>query len=79
MMKRTMTITDYLSNMGRTFRKDDDHNSYSVDRKGKAKKNKSRKHKRSFVGERYNMSQTYEDHYDDDGFEKFDYAKRKGK
>ena len=75
----TKMSLDYLIDMGRTYRRDDDHNLYGVDRKGKNKKNKPRKQKRNFVGERYNMTQTYEDHYDDDGFEKFDYAKRKGK
>lgn len=79
MKTKTKMSLDYLTDMGRTYRKDDDHNFYPVDRKGKAKKNKHRKQKRNFVGERYNMTQPYEDHYDDDGFEKFEYAKRKGK
>ena len=78
---------DYLIDMGRTFRRDDDHKSYGVDRSEKSKKNKTRKQKKNFSGEtnsdrryrNYDIAETYEDHYGDQGFEKFNYAKRKSK
>lgn len=74
-----MMNLDYSSNMGNTYRKDKEHNSYPVGRKGKTKKNKHRKHKGNFSGQHYDMTQPYEDYYDDDSFEKFDNAKRKNK
>jgi hypothetical protein len=79
MRTKTKTSLDYLIDMGRTFRRDDDHNYYGSNRSGRPKKNKPRKQKKNFSDKSYNVAETYEDHYGDQGFEKFDYAKRKGK
>ena len=78
-MTKTKMNSDYLIDMGRTFRRDDDHRSYGVNRSGKPKKNKTRKQKRNFSNQSYDIAETYDDHYSDQGFEKFNYAKRKGK
>ena len=79
MMKTRMNL-DCLIDMGRTFRRDDDHQ-YSArkfDRSGKPKKNKPRKQKQNFSDKSYNVAETYEDHYGEQGFEKFD-GKRQNK
>jgi len=77
MMTRVTTNLDYLTDMGRTFRKDDDHKSFA-NRRGKPK-NKQRKPKKNFSSQSYNVAESYEEYYsDEDSFEKFD-AKRKSK
>jgi len=74
---KTMTNSDYLTDMGRTFRRDDDHKAFAG-RRGKPK-NKQRKPKKNFSHQSYNVAESYEEFYSDEqGFEKFD-GKRKGK
>ena len=75
-----MTNLILLIDMGRTFRRDDDHNFGRTKKKNlRAKKNKPGKVKKSFTDRNYNELESYEDRYDDGGFEKFTYGKRKGK
>jgi len=79
-MKRIVTNLILLIDMGRTFRRDDDHNFGRTKKKNlRAKKNKPGKVKKSFTDRNYNELESYEDRYDDGGFEKFTYGKRKGK
>jgi len=79
-MKRIVTNLILLIDMGRTFRRDDDHNFGRTKNKNlRAKKNKPGKVKKSFTDRNYNELESYEDRYDDGGFEKFTYGKRKGK
>jgi len=73
-----MMNSDYLIDMGRTFRRDDDHKFGSKNKKPKPKKNKFSKVKQNFSDDRYDIAETYEDQYSG-GFEKFTYGKRKGK
>jgi len=72
-------ILDYLTDMGRTFRQDDDHKFGSKNKKPKPKKNKFRKVKQNFSDDRYDIAETYEEQYSEEGFEKFTYGKRKNK
>jgi hypothetical protein len=67
--------------MGRTYRKDDEHNfGFRNEKRQRPKKNKHRKSKKDSYGHRYNVTGVYEDHDDDDPrFEKFTNAKRKDK
>jgi len=79
-MKRAWTNLILLIDMGRTFRKDDDHNFGRPKNKNyKVKKNKQGKLRKTFTGKDYNELESYEDRYDDGGFEKFTYGRRKGK
>jgi hypothetical protein len=73
------TNLDYLINMGRTYRRDDDTAFGFRKEKKQKKKNKHRKADKDFFGERYNVAGAREDREDDPGFEKFTNAKRKNK
>lgn len=75
MMKRMKTNLDYLIDMGRTFRKDDDHKTLAS-RKGKLR-NKQRKSKNNLSLQSYNVAESYEDFYSDESFEKFETKRKK--
>lgn len=75
MMRQMKTNLDYLADMGRTFRKDDDHQP-TANRKGKPK-NKHRKPKNNFSLQSYNVAESYEDFYSDESFEKFETKRKK--
>ena len=73
--RRMKTNLDYLADMGRTFRKDDDHKTLAS-RKGKAR-NKQRKPKNNHSLQSYNVAESYEDFYYDESFEKFETKRKK--
>lgn len=75
MMRQMKTNLDYLADMGRTFRKDDDHQP-PANRKGKPR-NKQRKSKNNFSLQSYNVAESYEDYYSDESFEKFETKRKK--
>ena len=74
-MRTTMKILDYLIEMGRTFRQNNEEfKGYKKNQKPKPKKNKYCKVVKDFSHDSYDIAEAYED-----GFEKFNYGKRKNK
>jgi len=72
------TNLTYSHNMGRTFRKDDDHNSASRKGRRQTSKRKPRNQQANFYDKSYNTKETFDEYYEE-GFEKFTYEKRKNK
>ena len=55
---KTKTNLDYLTDMGRTFRRDDDHKAFAG-RRGKPKN----KQTKNFSHQSYNVAESYEEFY----------------